>query len=112
MAENSETNGTVTKSKSLLDKLHDEWVTAGSKKPDAKTRDRLLAEHKAATKKRQAAEEAFEAARQAEVDTVAAIVRARGKGRFKTPDGATYVAMSRGDTVYLRLESGGDIETF
>lgn len=110
----SEPNGTTTteKKESALDKLHKEWVAAGSKLPDAKTVKALMSDYQKANKLRKDAEAAFLKARDAESHAAVAIVRARGKGRFKGPDGVTYTAMSKGDSVFLRVDGGDDLPTF
>jgi len=109
----SEPNGTTElKKESALDKLHKEWVANGSKLPDPKTVKTLMAEYQKANKLRRDAEETFLKARDAESKAAVAIIKARGKGRFKGPDGVTYTAMSKGDSVFLRVDGGEDLPSF
>lgn len=106
----NETNG-QTKEPSLLDKLHAEFLKAGGKEPDAKTGKALLGSWRAASEARDKAEAAFRKAQTAESDAVAAIIKARGKGRVKI-DGEVHVPMSRGTTVFFRKEGGSDVPSF
>lgn len=106
------TNGTTdTKEDSLLVKLHNQWVAAGSKKVDAKEAKRLVQAYETAAKARKAAEDAFVKAQRAESDSVAAIVLARGKSRV-TIGGVLCSPMSRGQTVYFRKENQDEVESF
>lgn len=105
-------NGTESKKPSALDKLHAEWVANGSKKPDAKVAKTLMTSYEAAHKKKLAAEKTFAAAMAEEQEAAKAIIRARGKGRFSGPDGTLYTAMSKGESVFLRVDGGGDVDSF
>jgi hypothetical protein len=91
------------KSAALLSKYHAEWVASGSKAPTKVEETRLAKAWQTARKARDAAEAAFRAAVRAESDTVANIIRAKGKGRFNM-NGTNYMPMSRGETCYLRGE--------
>lgn len=97
---------------SPIDVLHAEYVKAGSPKVDGKTAKTLVSAWEKAHAAREAAESAFEKAAKAESDAVAAIVRARGKGRLKLADGSQFIPMGRGDKVWLKREGGVDVETF
>jgi hypothetical protein len=100
----------AVKPDSLVVTLHKNWVTAGSKKADEKAIKKAIADYKALTAKREAAEAAFKAAASAESDAVAAIVKMRGKGRLMI-DGVLHTPMSRGETVYFRKD-GEDAEAY
>lgn len=107
------TNGTTeAKPESALDKLHKQWVAGGKKKPDQKTAGALMKAYSTAHGKKLEAEKAYEAAMAAEQDAARAIVLARGKGRFTGPDGTMYTAMSKGDSVFLRVDGGKDLDSF
>jgi hypothetical protein len=109
----SEPNGTVTEKKeSALDKLHKEWVANGSKLPDVKTVKALMADYLKANKARTDAEKVFLAAREAESACAVSVIKARGKGRFKGPNGVQYTAMSKGESVFLRVDGGEDLPSF
>jgi hypothetical protein len=104
-------NTTETEVKSpLLSKLHSEFL-ARTKPVEKKDAELIVANWKKASLARERAEAAFVAAQKAESDAVAAIVRARGKGRVKI-DGKDYVPMSRGNTAYLRREGSDEVPTF
>jgi len=105
-------NGTSEKPAGLLLKLHEEWVKNGSKQPDQKTAKALVDSWKAKSAARDKAEAAFREAQKEESETVAAIIRARGKGRLNISGVGIFVPMSRGNTVYLRQEGATDLPKF
>jgi hypothetical protein len=113
MSDNTSTNGSEkVKAPSALDKLHAEWVAAGSKKPDPKVAKTLMTAYEASHKKKLAAEKAFATAMAEEQEAAKAIIRARGKGRFTGPDGTLYTAMSKGESVFLRVDGGSEVDSF
>lgn len=111
---NNGINGTLdtVKKETALDKLHAEWVAAGKPKADAKTAKALMTAHTEAHKRKLAAEKAYEAALKAEQEAAVAIIKVRGKGRFTGPDGTMYTAMSKGESVFLRVDGGKDLDSF
>lgn len=106
------TPATETKKPSALDRLHAEWLAGGSKKADPKTAKTLMTAYEAAHKKKVSAEKLYAAALADEQEAATAIIRSRGKGRFKGPDGTMYTAMSKGESVFLRVDGGGELDTF
>ena len=107
------TNGTVpAKEKStIIDDLHKEFL-ARKTPVTAKEAKALLDTWTKAHQARIAAERAFDEAQQAETEASKAVVRARGKGRFVTPDGTPLLPMARGKTVFLRNDSTKDLPSF
>jgi hypothetical protein len=113
MAEsNGNGNGSTEKPAGLLAKLHEEWVKGGSKTADAKTAKNLVETWKVKSAARDKAEAAFRETQKEESEAVAAIIRARGKGRINIAGIGIFVPMSRGNTVYLRQEGAQDLPKF
>jgi len=106
-ATNGNGSPTTTKGPSLLTVIHDAWLKAGAKKPDAKTLTALKAELAAATDDFQAASAALEASRAKRVEVSAKVMRACGtKGQIKLADGRLLEASSRGDQVFFKMVTG------
>ena len=103
------TNGEKPKEPNLVQVLHDQWVKAGSKPPPDAVVAKLIKAWKEASKKRDAAEEAFNAAKHEESQTVQAIILAVGKGRLRI-GGKNFIPMSKGKSVWLRNESLGEVK--
>lgn len=105
------TTETTTTEPTILDKLHAKWKEGGEKKPDKKEAARLLADLKKAHDAKGKAEEALTAARKLEHAAVEAIVLAKGKGAFKTPEGVKLTPMSKAGSLFMRTE-GQNVDTF
>ena len=96
---------------SKLNSLHAQWVKNGSVKLSKADGGAMITDYLKVKQARAQAEEAFEAARKAESDAVAAMVVKRGKGRIIIA-GEPYVPMARGETVFLRREGGGETDDY
>lgn len=107
----SDDNDNGEPKKGLLAELHKQWVDAGSKEPTEKEAKKLISNWKSIRKVREAAEKEFRVAVQSESAVVRSIILARGKGRFRI-GAAVFTPMARGETCYLRAESGKDVPTF
>jgi hypothetical protein len=95
----------------LVNQLHNKWVEAGSKPASPAEAKRLIAAYNAAAKALTAAEEAHAAAQKAVGRAVTDIVLARGKGSFLIA-GVKHTPMSKGQTVYFRVESSKELDSF
>lgn len=105
----TETNTTATKEPSIIDKLHDEWKSAGSKAPSASQSKDDVKAYLNAKKAKEAAKAAYERAQKAESDTVSTLIRHHGKGKMKIA-GEVLLPMTRGTTVFLRGEGTGEVK--
>jgi hypothetical protein len=111
----NESNGTevseTTAAPKLMDKLHAEFKSR--KQPvTAQEASKLVKAWQTAHKATKDAEAALMAAKEAEQATAIAIVKARGKGRFKLPNGDVVTPMSKGENVWLAIMGGTDLGTF
>lgn len=107
---NQNGNGTVdeTKGPNMVQQLHEQWEKNGGKQPAEVITKGLVKAYKEAQKARDAAEDAFLAAKHKESQAVQAIILACGKGRVKI-GGRVLIPMSKGDSVYFRSEGGGEV---
>lgn len=106
----SETNGTTVDTTSILDKLHAEFEATYKGKTSDKRKKELVAALLNAQKNRAMADQAVAAAKAAESDAVAAIVReCSGKAKISVK-GETFTPASRGSAIYLRKVSTDAVE--
>lgn len=114
---NNESNGngiesTATPSEpKLMDKLHAEFK---ARKTPVSTQEasKLVKSWSQAHKATKEAEQALLAAKAVEQEAAIAIVKARGKGRFKLPNGEVVTPMAKGGNVWLAVMAGEDLGTF
>ena len=113
----AKTNGTTPATEtpapagSLLTQVHQEWLDAGKPVPTKKEFTELERAYAEARKTKAAAEKAYNAAAKAESDSVAAIVRACGKGKLKV-GGEIVTPMARGESLFMRRESTTEVRDF
>jgi len=107
---NQNTNGQSdeTKGPNMVQQLHEQWEKNGGKQPAEAIVKALVKTYKEAQKARDAAEDAFTAAKHKESQAVQAIILNCGKGRVKIA-GKVLIPMSKGDSVYFRSEGGGEV---
>jgi oligoendopeptidase F len=106
--ENTNGQSTENKGPNMVQQLHEQWEKNGSKQPPEAVVKALVKTYKEAQKARDAAEEAFNAAKHKESQAVQAIILNCGKGRVKI-GGKVLIPMSKGDSVYFRSEGGGEV---
>jgi len=106
---NSNGQPEATKEPSKLDVLHDQWKKSGAKVAPDSVNKKLVDTYLKAAKTKDEAEEALAAAVKAQSMAVEAIILANGKKHFKIR-GRTQIPMSRGDTVFFRGESTGEVQ--
>jgi len=111
---NGDTTGTTDEKKSKrLDELHAEFL-ARKTPVTAKEGKAIMQAYRDARAAREALEGKIAAALAEESKAAENVVRARGKGRFKTAEGETFTPMvsAKGGTVFLRNDSQRDMPSF
>ncbi len=104
------TNGTTEpKEPSRLETLHQEYIAAGGKPPAPKAGYALVSVWAKAVKAQEAAEAALSHAQKVTSDAAADVIRAFGRKKRIPWDGENFQPSSRGTTVFLRREGGGEI---
>ncbi len=110
MSTNGTTETTETKGPTLLASMHEVWVKAGSKTPDAKTLAAVKKDLKAADEAYAAAEKALEEARKARhAAAEKAIKVCGGKTSLNLGDGRIVQPFCRGDALFYRSVNQSDV---